>query len=53
MIRVAGPGTTLVIADETDKASKYFNFFTGANEKVIPPVDLFPGDMLDITMQIF
>jgi ubiquinone/menaquinone biosynthesis C-methylase UbiE len=52
MIRVARPGTTLVIADETDKASKYFNFFTGANEKTIPPMGLIPGDMLNITMKI-
>ncbi|MGB8490392.1 MAG: class I SAM-dependent methyltransferase [Bacteroidales bacterium] len=47
MIRVSRPETRIVIADETDKASKLFNLFTGANDKVVPPFDLIPDSMHD------
>ncbi len=52
MIRVAKPGTKIVIADETEKAGKLFNIFTGAKEIIIPPMDLIPGEMLDIKIEI-
>lgn len=52
MIRVAKPGTSIVIADETEKAGRLFNILTGGNEKIIPPVDLIPSQMQDISMDI-
>ena len=52
MIGVSRPGKTIVIADETDKASKLFNLFTGANEKVTPPLDMVPESMLNLSMKI-
>lgn len=50
MIRVAKPGTHIVIADETEKAGKLFNIFTGGREKVVPPVDLIPAEMKNTTL---
>jgi ubiquinone/menaquinone biosynthesis C-methylase UbiE len=47
MIRVAKPGTKIVIADETEKAGRLFNLFTGSKERIVPPLDLIPDDMLD------
>ena len=32
MIRVAKPGTKIVIADETEKAGRLFNFITGSKD---------------------
>lgn len=52
MIRVARPGTRIVIADETDKAARLFNVFTGANDKVTPPIDLVPANMVNKTLEI-
>ncbi len=52
MIRVSRPGTRIVIADETDKAARLFNVFTGANDKVTPPVDLIPGNMINKSLEI-
>lgn len=52
MIRVAKPGTRLVIADETDKAGRFFNMFTGSGERIVPPVSLIPSGMLNIKMEI-
>jgi ubiquinone/menaquinone biosynthesis C-methylase UbiE/uncharacterized protein YbaR (Trm112 family) len=52
MIRVTRPGRKIIIADETDKASKYFNYFTGSNEKVIPPLDYIPESVKDTTFKI-
>jgi ubiquinone/menaquinone biosynthesis C-methylase UbiE len=52
MIRVAKPGTRIVIADETDKAARLFNVFTGANDKVTPPVDLIPVNMINKSLEI-
>ncbi len=51
MIRVAKPGTHVVIADETEKAGRLFNLFTGPSEKIIPPVDLVPDKMQNITVE--
>ena len=52
MMRVTKPGRKIIIADETDKASKYFNLFTGSNEKVIPPLDHIPETVKDTTFKI-
>jgi ubiquinone/menaquinone biosynthesis C-methylase UbiE/uncharacterized protein YbaR (Trm112 family) len=52
MIRVAKPGTRIVIADETDRASKYFAIFVGKQEPIVPPVALIPKSMLEIKLDI-
>jgi len=52
MIRVAKPGTRVVIADETEKASKLYSIFLGKQEPVIPPVDLVPETMLEKRLDI-
>jgi ubiquinone/menaquinone biosynthesis C-methylase UbiE len=52
MIRVAKGGANIVIADETEKAGRIFNLLTGAHEKIVPPYDLIPGDMLNKQMEI-
>lgn len=51
MIRVAKPGTHIVIADETEKAGRLFNIFTGSSEKVVPPVSLIPSGMRNISLK--
>ncbi|HTX88701.1 MAG TPA: methyltransferase domain-containing protein [Bacteroidales bacterium] len=50
MIRVARPGTRILIADETQKAVHYFEFFIGKQPKVCPPVDLIPDAMKEIRL---
>jgi ubiquinone/menaquinone biosynthesis C-methylase UbiE len=55
MIRVAKPGTKIVIADESEKALKALDklglqLWIGKREEVIPPVDLVPKTMLDIRL---
>lgn len=50
MIRVAKPGSHIVIADETEKAGRLFNIFTGGAEKVVPPVDMVPPEMKNISL---
>ncbi len=50
MIRVAKPGTPIIIADETEKAARYFEIFTGKMEKVVPPVGLIPGSAENIRL---
>lgn len=52
MIRVAKPGTKVIIADETEKAGRLFNYFTGSKDKIVPPLDLIPSGMLDIQFEI-
>jgi ubiquinone/menaquinone biosynthesis C-methylase UbiE/uncharacterized protein YbaR (Trm112 family) len=52
MIRVAKPGTKIVIADETEKAGRLFNLFTGTDDTIIPPIDLIPGEMKNKQMDI-
>jgi ubiquinone/menaquinone biosynthesis C-methylase UbiE len=51
MIRVAKPGTKIVIADESEKGGKLMNLFTGSNEVVIPPIDLIPKEMLNVNIE--
>lgn len=48
MIRVAKPGTRIVIADESEKVSRIFEVFIGKQPEIIPPVDLVPEEMLDL-----
>lgn len=50
MIRVAKPGTKIVIADETQKAGKLFEVFIGKQPEIIPPIDDIPGNMADVRM---
>jgi len=52
MIRVAKPGTRIVIADETEKASRLFAIFVGKHEPIVPPVDLVPMEMQEIKLEI-
>jgi len=52
MIRVAKAGANIVIADETEKAGRLFNLFTGAHEKIVPPIDMIPGNMLNKRLEI-
>lgn len=52
MIRVARPGTKIIIADETEKARKFFQLFVGKQEEIAPPVNLVPGTMLDVRLDI-
>jgi len=48
MIRVAKPGTKIVIADESQKAEKLISIFTGENPDATPPIDLIPKEMIDL-----
>lgn len=55
MIRVARPGTKIVIADESDKTSKLwdkllFPRLFGQQKKVVPPIDLVPRNMTEIRL---
>lgn len=55
MIRVAKPGTKIVIADESEKALKALDKFLlqlwiGKREPVVPPIDLVPETMQDIRL---
>jgi len=52
MIRVAKPGTKIIIADETEKAGKLFKIFTGSDVKNDPPIDLIPDGMVNINLKI-
>ena len=51
MIRVAKPGSKIVIADESEKASKLFAIFIGKQDPVVPPIDLVPDTMLEIHLE--
>ena len=51
MIRVAKPGTRIVIADESEKASKLFAIFVGKHDPVVPPIHLIPGHMQEINLK--
>ena len=56
MIRVAKPGSLLLIADETEKHVQSFyettlgRFFKNRKQPVTPPLDLVPPDMQDIQL---
>jgi ubiquinone/menaquinone biosynthesis C-methylase UbiE len=52
MIRVAKAGASIVIADETEKAGRLFNLFTGPHDKIVPPLDIIPRDMQNISLEI-
>ena len=51
MIRVAKPGTRIVIADESEKASKLFAILVGRHEPVVPPVHLVPEEMQELSLK--
>jgi len=51
MIRVAKPGSKIVIADESEKGGKLMNLFTGSNDLVVPPVNLIPKEMLHVNIE--
>lgn len=53
MIRVAKPGTKIVISDETEKFMKFYlpvlwKWTRKRREPIVPPVDLVPPEMLQI-----
>jgi len=57
MIRVARPGARIVVADETEKGARSYEwllpgfsriFFDGKREAVTTPIDLVPPDMEDV-----
>jgi ubiquinone/menaquinone biosynthesis C-methylase UbiE/uncharacterized protein YbaR (Trm112 family) len=50
MIRVARPGTKIVIADESEKANRLLKLVMGKQGEVIPPVDLVPSEMENIRL---
>lgn len=52
MIRVAKPGTKIVIADESQKAEKLMSIFTGTKNDATPPIDLIPKEMIDLDFKI-
>jgi ubiquinone/menaquinone biosynthesis C-methylase UbiE/ribosomal protein L37AE/L43A len=51
MVRVARSGTRIVIADETEKASRLMAIFVGRHEPVVPPVGLVPETMQEIELK--
>lgn len=51
MIRVAKPGTRIVIADESEKASRLFAIFVGKHDPVVPPVGLVPLEMQELSLK--
>ncbi len=51
MIRVAKPGSKIVIADESEKGGKLMNLITGSNDVVVPPVHLIPSEMLNVNIE--
>ncbi len=55
MIRVAKPGSQILIVDETEKMGKIydlslFRLFIRKREKIIPPLDLIPKEMEDVKL---
>lgn len=56
MIRVARPGTRIIIADENERALRVLDKFLlqlwiGKREKVVPPIDLVPQTMREIRLE--
>jgi hypothetical protein len=52
MIRVARPGTKIIIADESERALRLldkflFQLWIGKREEVVPPIDLIPETTLE------
>lgn len=52
MIRVAKPGSLIVIADETEKANKLYGLILGKQEPVVLPAELVPDTMLETRLDI-
>ena len=52
MIRVAKPGAKILIADETEKASKLYSILLGKLEPVILPLHLVPDEMQEKRLDI-
>jgi ubiquinone/menaquinone biosynthesis C-methylase UbiE len=59
MIRVAKPGTRILIADETEEHVKGMyeqlpgsGYFKGREEAVVAPVDLVPAEMQEVELEI-
>ena len=58
MIRVAKPGTKIIICDENESGARWYEKFLpgfkatfhGQREKVIAPLDLAPHNMLDLKL---
>ena len=58
MIRIAKPGTKIIICDENESGAEWYekflpgfkNAFHGRRETVIAPVNLIPGSMLDVKL---
>lgn len=58
MIRVAKPGTRILIADETEKGARSYEkiipgfqgSFEGKRQAVAPPLERIPGDMLEVRL---
>jgi ubiquinone/menaquinone biosynthesis C-methylase UbiE len=51
MIRVAKPGSRIVIADESEKGNRIFNLITGTRVDFALPVDLVPEDMQNLIVR--
>jgi ubiquinone/menaquinone biosynthesis C-methylase UbiE len=58
MIRVAKPGTKILIVDESEQAAKAYErvpdasqFYGNRKEVISAPVDLVPGDMQDVVVK--
>lgn len=51
MIRVAKPGTRIVIADESEKGNKIFNRINGTRSEFISPETFVPAKMNNITFK--
>lgn len=56
MIRVARPGTKIIIADENERALRVLDKFLlqlwiGRREKVVPPIDLVPQAMQEVRLE--
>jgi ubiquinone/menaquinone biosynthesis C-methylase UbiE/uncharacterized protein YbaR (Trm112 family) len=59
MIRVAIPGTKIIICDENESGAQWYEkflpglkaAFRGRREKVIAPVELLPSEMLDVKLE--
>ncbi len=52
MIRVSKPGSLIVIADETEKATKLYGLILGKQEPVVLPLKMVPDSMLETRLEI-
>jgi hypothetical protein len=58
MLRVAKPGSKLIIVDETEDLAKKYekspvagNFYKGRDRKIESPVDLLPPEVEDVQLK--